>query len=105
MIAYHPGITQEIGGSLGAVPLLLPSETASRILSWRRFLIRKHQLDMIGYFSTEELIILVWNVSQKFSEKKTYWILFLRNKYLVIFVLPLLLQSEEDLWDVPVGSS
>ena len=27
---------------------------------------------MIGYFPTEELPILVWDVSQKFSEKKTY---------------------------------
>ena len=27
---------------------------------------------MIGYFSTEELLILEWDVSQKFSEKKTY---------------------------------
>ncbi len=27
---------------------------------------------MIGYFSTEELLILVWGVSQKFSEKKTH---------------------------------
>ena len=27
---------------------------------------------MIGYFSTEELLILEWDVSQKFSEKKMY---------------------------------
>ena len=27
---------------------------------------------MFGYFSTEELLILVWDVSQKFSEKKAY---------------------------------
>ena len=27
---------------------------------------------MAGYFTTEELPILVWDVSQKFSEKKTY---------------------------------
>ena len=27
---------------------------------------------MFGYFSTEELLILVWDVSKKFSEKKTY---------------------------------
>ena len=27
---------------------------------------------MVGYFPTEELPILVWDVSQKFSEKKTY---------------------------------
>ena len=27
---------------------------------------------MVGYFSSEELPILVWDVSQKFSEKKTY---------------------------------
>ena len=27
---------------------------------------------MFGYFSTEELPILVWDVSQKFSEKETY---------------------------------
>ncbi len=33
---------------------------------------KKHQLDMVGYFTTEELPILVWDVSQKFSEKKTY---------------------------------
>ena len=40
----------------------------------------------------------VWEVSQKFSGKKTsFWILFLRNKYLVICVLPLLVQSEKDL--------
>ena len=29
-------------------------------------------MDMIGYFSTEELFIHVWDVFQKFSEKKTY---------------------------------
>ncbi len=38
----------------------------------RRFLRGNHQLDMIGYFTTEELPILVCDVSQKFSEKKTY---------------------------------
>jgi hypothetical protein len=27
-------------------------------------------LDIVGYFTTEELPILVWDVSQKFSEKK-----------------------------------
>ena len=27
----------------------------------------------VGYFTTEELPILVWDVSQKFSEKKTYF--------------------------------
>ena len=27
---------------------------------------------MVGYFPTEELPILVWDVSQKFSGKKTY---------------------------------
>ena len=27
---------------------------------------------MVGYFTTEELPKLVWDVSQKFSEKKTY---------------------------------
>ncbi len=27
---------------------------------------------MVGYFTTEELSLLVWDVSQKFSEKKTY---------------------------------
>ena len=27
---------------------------------------------MFGYFSTEELLILVWDVSQKFSEKETF---------------------------------
>ena len=27
---------------------------------------------MIGYFTTEELPILVWDVSQKFFEKKKY---------------------------------
>ncbi len=70
-------ITPEIGGSLGAVPWLLPSETASEILSWegsweetiswiwldislprnslhlygmflRRFLRRKHILDIVS---------------------------------------------------------
>ncbi len=39
----------------------------------RKFLRRNHQLDMVGYFTTEELPILVWDVSQKFSEKKTYF--------------------------------
>ena len=38
----------------------------------RRFLRRIHQLDIVGYFTTDELPILVWDVSQKFSEKKTY---------------------------------
>ncbi len=38
----------------------------------RKFLRRNHWLDTFGYFSTEELLILVWDVSQKFSEKKTY---------------------------------
>ncbi len=27
---------------------------------------------MVGYFTTEELPIQAWDVSQKFSEKKTY---------------------------------
>ena len=27
---------------------------------------------MVGYFPTEELPILVWDVSQKFSEKETF---------------------------------
>ena len=27
---------------------------------------------MVGYFTTEEVPLLVWDVSQKFSEKKTY---------------------------------
>ena len=27
---------------------------------------------MFGYFSTEELLILVWDVSQKFSEKRMH---------------------------------
>ncbi len=27
---------------------------------------------MVGYFTTEELPILVWDVSQKFSEKNIY---------------------------------
>ncbi len=27
---------------------------------------------MVGYFSNEELLTIVWDVSQKFSEKKTY---------------------------------
>ncbi len=27
---------------------------------------------MFGYSSTEELLILVWDVSQKFSEKETF---------------------------------
>ncbi len=61
-------------------------------------------MDMIGYFSTEELLILVWDVSQKFLRRKRIWILFLRNKYLTICVLPLLLQSEEGLLEVPLGS-
>ena len=29
-------------------------------------------MDAFGYFSTEELHILVWDVSQKFSEKETF---------------------------------
>ncbi len=70
--AQHSGITQKIGGSLGAVPWLLPSETASQIFILRKFLRGNHRLDMLGYFSTEELLILVWDVSQRFSEKKTY---------------------------------
>ncbi len=37
MDVQHSGITQKIGGSLGAVPWLLPSETASEILSWEGF--------------------------------------------------------------------
>ncbi len=36
------------------------------------FLRINHWLDTFGYFSTEELNILVWDVSQKFSEKKAY---------------------------------
>ena len=39
-----------------------------------------------------------------FLRRKHIWILFIRNKYHVICVLPLLLQSEEDLWEVSVGS-
>ena len=27
---------------------------------------------MVGYFTTEDFLILVWDVSQKFSDKKTY---------------------------------
>ncbi len=27
---------------------------------------------MFGYFSTEELLVLVWDVSQKFSDKETF---------------------------------
>ncbi len=65
-------ITQEIGGSLGAVTWLLPSETASQIFILRKFLRRNHWLDAFGYFSTEELHILVWDVSPKFSEKKSF---------------------------------
>ena len=42
--------------------------------------------------------------SEVFWEENIFWILFLRNKYLVIWVLPLLLQNEEDLWEVSVGS-
>ena len=72
MDVQHPWIIQEIGGSLGAVPLLLPSETASQIYIMRKFLRGNHRLDMFGYFSTEELLILVWDVSQKFSEKETF---------------------------------
>ena len=37
-----------------------------------RFLRRKHKLDIVGYFIAEEIPIQVWDVSQKFSEKKTY---------------------------------
>ena len=40
---------------------------------------------------------LAWEVFQKFSERKTYFDLVSQN--------PLLLQSEEDNWEVPVGSS
>ena len=29
-------------------------------------------MDIVGYFIAEELPIQVWDVSQKFSEKKTY---------------------------------
>ena len=47
------------------------SETASQIFILRKFLRRIDWLDMFGYFSTEELLILVWDVSQKFSEKKS----------------------------------
>ncbi len=57
---------------MGAVPRVLPSETASEILSWRKFLRRNHQLEIVGYFIAEELPIQVWDVSQKFSKKKTY---------------------------------
>ena len=57
---------------MGAVPQLLPSETASQIFILRKFLRRNHGLDAFGYFSTEELLILVWDVSQKFSEKETF---------------------------------
>ena len=35
---------------------------------------------------------------RSFLRRIHIWMLFLRNKYLVIWVLPLLLQSEEDLW-------
>ena len=59
-------------------------------------------MDTFGYFSTEELLILVWDVSQKFSEKKTYLGIFSQKQ---ICVLPLLLQIEEGLWEVPVGGS
>ena len=38
----------------------------------RKFLRTNHRLGTFGYFSSEELLILVWDVSQKFSEKKTY---------------------------------
>ena len=57
---------------------------------------------MFGHFSTEELLILVWDVSQKFSEKETFLDIVFQKQ---ICVLPLLLQIEEGLWEVPVGGS
>ena len=42
---------------------------------------------------------------RSFLRRKHIWILYIRSKYLVIWVFPLPVQNEEDLWEVPVGSS
>ncbi len=56
----------------------------------------------VGYFFLRNLLWQVWDVSQKFYEKKTsFWTLFLRNNYLVIFALPLLVAK----WRRPLGGS
>jgi hypothetical protein len=45
----------------------------------------------VGYSLLRNSPWQAWDVSQKFSEKKkSFWILLLRNKYLVICILPLL---------------
>ncbi len=100
MDVQHSGITQKIGGSLGAVPWLLSSETASEILSWEGFWEETISWVWLDISLLRNSLYLYGMFLRSFLRRKHIWISFLRNKYLVIWVLPLLLQSEEDLWEV-----
>ena len=90
----HPVISEEIGGSLGAVPWLALSVIASRISPSRRFLRWNLQL---GIPCWELLLTGMGCLSVVFWEENLFWILFLRNTYIVICVLPLLVKQKKTL--------
>ena len=102
MDVQHSRITQKFGGSLGAAPWLLLSETASEKLSWEGFWDKIISWIWLDISLLRNSLNLYGMFLRSFLRRKHIWMLFLRNKYLVIWVLPLLLQSvfqsEEDLW-------
>ena len=64
----HPVISEEIGGSLGAVPWLALSVTASRISAFRRFRRRTHQM---GILCWETLVDWYGMFRSSFLRRKT----------------------------------
>ena len=69
--------TQVFGGSLGEVPWLQPSETASGIFTWRGFLRQSHQLG-ISFLRTPLTGMGCFSVV--FWEKNIFWILFFQKQ-------------------------
>ena len=99
---WHPVIPEEIGGSLGAVPWLILSSTASRISSLISFLRKNYELDILCW---ETPIDRYGMFLRCFLRRKHLFDIVSQKQVSCDFVLPLLAQSEEDLWEVPGGSS
>ena len=88
----------EIGGSWEQFHDWYFPQLQVEYLPWEGF----WEKPSVGYSLLRNSLWQVWGVSQKFSEKKTsFWIMFLRKKFLVICVLPLLGAK----WRRPLGGS
>ncbi len=60
---------------------------------------------MVGYFATEELPILVWDVSQKFSEKNIYLDIVSQKQISCDLITSFAVAEGRGPWEVPVVSS